>query len=167
MRFIDGQSDEFSAVLDGSEEREEVGELEALGRDVEKAVAAGFGAERSQDAAILGGGLGAGEIGAGNVAFAEFADCWLGRERGWSTLVLHEGDQRRNDDTKPISNEGRDLVTQGLPSYATKHLLDSYLRLASVQRHLNLLRSNGLHLHEIYRRKTNHIDDCGILCIRT
>ena len=105
MRFIDGQSDEFSAVLDGSEEREEVGELEALGRDVEKAVAAGFGAERSQDAAILGGGLGAGEIGAGNVAFAEFAE-----------LVLHEGDQRRNDDTKPISNEGRDLVTQGLPS---------------------------------------------------
>ena len=81
MRFIDGQSDEFSAVLDGSEEREEVGEREALGRDVEKAVAAGFGAERSQDAAILGGGLGAGEIGAGNVAFAEFADCRLGRER--------------------------------------------------------------------------------------
>lgn len=166
MRFIDGQSDEFPAALDRAEEREEVGELETLGRDVEKAVAAGFGAERSQNAAILGGRLGAGEIGAGNVAFAEFAD-WRGDRMAKSTLVLHKGDQRRNDDTKPISNEGRNLVTQRFPSYATEHLIDSYLRLASAQRHLNLLKSNGLRLDEKYLRIANHIDDCGIPCIRT
>lgn len=74
MRLIDGQSDQFPAVLDRAEQGEEVGELETLGRHVEKAVAAGFGAQRSQNTAVFGGRLRAGEIGAGNVALAKLAD---------------------------------------------------------------------------------------------
>lgn len=74
MRFIDGQRDELAAIFDGAEEREEVGELQTLGSYVEKTVDAGFGAERSQNAAIFRGGLSTGEIGTGNVALAELTN---------------------------------------------------------------------------------------------
>ena len=104
VRLVDREQRERELVEPGEETVAE----EPLGRDVEQVDRAGRG-PRADPALLLGREAGVQELG---------ADAELAQRRH---LVLHQGDQRADDDRGAGAQQGRDLVAQRLAAARGHH----------------------------------------------
>ena len=83
------------------------------------------------------------------------------------TLILHQSDQRRNNNTQTVPHEGRDLVAQRLATYNAMN------KPREPPVGIRITTSNPFRIEKMASKGVNdgahshRIAGCGILCIQT